>query len=114
MAEERFGGAAHILSAHGARSKRVSYSTSHSETLAAIVGLEIGGVEIVRDFHKTGEANLAGLSGFAGKGHPTCPSTPTQTAGISTALLLEGRLCHKADHGEYLCWYIVELDLLEN
>ncbi len=36
MSEERFGGVAHILSAHGARSKRVSYSTSRSETLAAI------------------------------------------------------------------------------
>ena len=38
--EANFGGDAHILFAHGARAKRVSYSTSHSETLAAISGLE--------------------------------------------------------------------------
>ena len=38
--ESKCGGDAHILFAHGARAKRVSYSTSHSETLAAISGLE--------------------------------------------------------------------------
>jgi len=48
MSEERFGGVAHILSAHGARSKRVSYSTSHSETLAAISGLETASLVALR------------------------------------------------------------------
>ena len=33
VSEEMFGGEAHILFAHGARAKRISYSTSHSETL---------------------------------------------------------------------------------
>ena len=35
-----FAGDAHILFSHGAKAKRTSYSTSHSETLAAISGLE--------------------------------------------------------------------------
>ena len=38
--EEIFGGPAHILYAHGAKAKRICYSTSHAETLAAISGLE--------------------------------------------------------------------------
>ena len=33
VSEHLFGGEAHILFAHGARAKRISYSTSHSETL---------------------------------------------------------------------------------
>lgn len=37
---ELFGGNAHILWAQGNKSKRVSYSTSHGETLAAINGME--------------------------------------------------------------------------
>ena len=36
----RFGGSAHILWAQGNKAKRVSYSTSHGETLAAINGME--------------------------------------------------------------------------
>jgi len=40
VAEEIFGGTAYILFSHGSKAKRVSYSTSHSETLAAISGLE--------------------------------------------------------------------------
>ena len=36
----RLGGTANILWAHGAKAKRISYSTSHAETLAAMSGLE--------------------------------------------------------------------------
>ena len=42
------GGRAHILWAHGAKSKRISYSTSHAETLAAISGLEASTLVAVR------------------------------------------------------------------
>ena len=35
-----FGGPAHLLWAQGGKAKRISYSTSHGETLAAINGLE--------------------------------------------------------------------------
>ena len=48
VSEEKFGGEAHILFAHGARAKRISYSTSHSETLAAISGLETASLVALR------------------------------------------------------------------
>jgi hypothetical protein len=40
MSEERFRGRAHVLWSQGSKSKRISYSTSHGETLAAINGME--------------------------------------------------------------------------
>ena len=40
VSEENFGGIGHILYAHGGKSKRISYSTSHAETRAAMAGLE--------------------------------------------------------------------------
>jgi hypothetical protein len=48
VSEHQFGGEAHILFAHGARAKRISYSTSHSETLAAISGLETASLVALR------------------------------------------------------------------
>ena len=42
------GGTVHVLWAHGAKAKRVSYSTSHAETLAAISGLEAASLVTVR------------------------------------------------------------------
>ena len=42
------GGKVHVLWAHGAKAKRVSYSTSHAETLAAISGLEAASLMTVR------------------------------------------------------------------
>ena len=41
VSEKNFSGHARILFAHGGKSKRISYSTSHAETLAAMSGLEI-------------------------------------------------------------------------
>ena len=38
----------HLLFAHGGKAKRVSYSTSHAETLSAIGGLEAGSMVSVR------------------------------------------------------------------
>ena len=46
--KECFGGTGHILSAHGAKAKRISYSTSHAETLAAIAGLETSSLVCLR------------------------------------------------------------------
>ena len=34
------GGVAHVVYAHGCKAKRVSYSTSHGETLSMVNGLE--------------------------------------------------------------------------
>ena len=42
------GGRCHILWSHGAKAKRISYSTSHAETLAAVSGLEAGTLVSVR------------------------------------------------------------------
>ncbi|CAE7259286.1 unnamed protein product [Symbiodinium sp. KB8] len=44
----QLGGRAHILWAHGAKAKRISYSTSHAETLAAVSGLEASTLVAVR------------------------------------------------------------------
>ena len=41
-------GKAHLLWGHGAKAKRISYSTSHAETLAAISGLEASSLITVR------------------------------------------------------------------
>ena len=76
MAEERFGGVAHILSAHGARSKRVSYSTSHSETLAAMSGLETASLVALRlseIFSKQLKPTLQELAALQEKGIPYLP-----------------------------------------
>ena len=37
----RHGGVGHVLYAHGCKAKRISYSTSHSETLSAVSAMEI-------------------------------------------------------------------------
>ena len=42
------GGKGHILWAHGVKAKRISYSTSHAETLAGISGLEASTLVAVR------------------------------------------------------------------
>ena len=42
------GGKCHVLWAHGAKAKRISYSRSHAETLAAISGLEAATLVAVR------------------------------------------------------------------
>ena len=46
--EELFGGRAHVLWSQGSRSKRISYSTSHGETLAAINGMESASLVALR------------------------------------------------------------------
>ena len=45
---ELFGGPAHILWSQGNKAKRISYSTSHGETLAAINGLESSSLVALR------------------------------------------------------------------
>ena len=46
--EETFGGRAHVLWSQGSKSKRISYSTSHGETLAAINGMETSSLVSLR------------------------------------------------------------------
>ena len=44
----KLGGKCHVLWAHGAKAKRVSYSTSHAETLSAVSGMETSTLVAVR------------------------------------------------------------------
>ena len=46
--EDKHNGMMHLLFAHGAKAKRVSYSTSHGETLAMVSALEAGTLCMVR------------------------------------------------------------------
>ena len=46
--EELVGGKAHVLWSQGSKSKRISYSTSHGETLAAINGTETASLVSLR------------------------------------------------------------------
>ena len=58
------GGKGHVLWAHGAKAKRISYSTSHAETLAGISGLEASSLVAVRLselFHMRAPATLQSL-----------------------------------------------------
>ena len=74
--EEKFGGRAHILFAHGGKCKRVSYSTSHSETLAAISGLEsasLVSLRLAEILHPTTKPTLQQLAALQEKGVPYLP-----------------------------------------
>ena len=73
---DHFGGEAHILWAQGNKAKRISYSTSHGETLAAINGMEsaslvalILGELLVADSKPT----LAQLAALQERGVPFLP-----------------------------------------
>ena len=70
------GGKAHVLWSHGAKAKRVSYSTSHAETLAAIGGLETVSLVAIRlselSFEK-GQPTLQDLMKIQENGNPNLP-----------------------------------------
>ncbi|CAE7218696.1 unnamed protein product [Symbiodinium sp. CCMP2592] len=70
------GGKAHVLWSHGAKAKRVSYSTSHAETLAAIGGLETVSLVAIRlselMFEK-GQPTLKDLMSIQENGNPLLP-----------------------------------------
>ena len=71
-----FGGKAHVLWSHGAKAKRVSYSTSHAETLAAIGGLETVSLVAVRLselMFKKGQPTLKDLMAIQENGNPDLP-----------------------------------------
>ncbi|OLP96718.1 Acyl-CoA-binding domain-containing protein 6 [Symbiodinium microadriaticum] len=70
------GGKAHILWAHGAKAKRISYSTSHAETLAAISGLEASTLVAVRMaelMYLPGRPKLQALIAAQEQGIPRLP-----------------------------------------
>ncbi|CAE7024435.1 fumA, partial [Symbiodinium sp. KB8] len=70
------GGLGHILWAHGAKAKRISYSTSHAETLAGISGLEAStlvAVRIAEMFYLRRPASLQALIACQEYGVPQLP-----------------------------------------
>lgn len=70
------GGRAHILWSHGAKAKRISYSTSHAETLAAISGNEAAvmvSVRISEMLHPDLQPTLSQLAAIQEAGNPQLP-----------------------------------------
>ena len=74
--EENFGGKAHVLWSQGSRSKRISYSTSHGETLAAINGMESASLVALRVSElllPDGKPSLQQLAALQEGGHADLP-----------------------------------------
>ena len=70
------GGHAHILWSHGSKAKRISYSTSHAETLAAISGHEASvlvNVRLSEMLHKDKRPTLQQLAAIQEIGNPQLP-----------------------------------------
>ena len=70
------GGAMHIIHAHGCKAKRVSYSTSHAETLSMVGGLETATLCMLRlaeMMHPKKEPSLKDLIEIQESGHPNLP-----------------------------------------
>ena len=47
---QQYGGVIHVLFSYGAKAKRVSYSTSHVETLSMVNGIEASILVMLRTF----------------------------------------------------------------
>ena len=76
FAAMRHGGRAHILWSHGAKAKRISYSTSHAETLAGISGVEASvmvSVRISELLHPDAQPTLQQLASIQEMGNPQLP-----------------------------------------
>ena len=72
----KHGGRAHILWSHGAKAKRISYSTSHAETLAGISGVEASvmvNVRISELLHPDAQPSLQQLAAIQEIGNPQLP-----------------------------------------
>ena len=70
------GGPMHIIYAHGCKAKRVSYSTSHAETLSMVGGLETATLCMLRlaeMMHPKKEPSIQDLIEIQESGHPNLP-----------------------------------------
>ena len=70
------GGAMHVIHAHGCKAKRVSYSTSHAETLSMVGGLETATLCMLRlaeMMHPKKEPSLKDLIETQESGRPNLP-----------------------------------------
>ena len=72
----RHGGRAHVLWSHGAKAKRIAYSTSHAETLAAISGHEAAvmvSIRLSELLHRSDRPTLQQLAAIQEAGNPQLP-----------------------------------------
>ena len=72
----RHGGRAHVLWSHGAKAKRIAYSTSHAETLAAISGHEAAvmvSIRLSQLLHRSDRPTLQQLAAIQEAGNPQLP-----------------------------------------
>lgn len=70
------GGVMHLLMAYGAKAKRVSYSTSHGETLAMVGGIETGTLCMIRMaeiYHEEKRPTIKQMVEIQENGHPELP-----------------------------------------
>jgi len=69
------GGHAHVLWSHGAKTKRISYSTSHAATLAAIghEAATLVSVRLSEMLHKSDSPTLHQLAAVQEVGNPQLP-----------------------------------------
>ena len=72
---KKLSGRSHVLWSHGAKAKRVSYSTSHAETLSAIGGLETVSLVAVRlsELYFKGKPSLKDLTQIQEFGNDVLP-----------------------------------------
>lgn len=71
------GGVMHVLHSHGAKAKRVPYSTSHSETLAMVNGIEsttLVSTRLSELMHFSPSPTLANLVSLQENGNPVLPA----------------------------------------
>ena len=117
VSEEHFGGEAHILFAHGAKAKRISYSTCHSETLAAISGLETASLVALRLAEllvPTEKPTLQQLAALQEAGVPFLPvDAMTDIARTSTPSQLVAVLYLKIVLNESTSWLTVKPDFVD-
>ena len=73
---QQHGGVAHILHSHGGKAKRISYSTSHAETLSMVNGLESTTLIMIRlseMMHEKINPTLRDLTEIQENGNPMLP-----------------------------------------
>ena len=70
---QQHGGTAHLLHAHGGKAKRISYSTSHAETLSMVNGLESTVLILIRlseMMHTSNSPTIKELTAIQESGNP--------------------------------------------
>ena len=94
----------HLLMAYGAKAKRVSYSTSHGETLAMVGGIETGTLCMIRMaeiYHEEKRPTIKQMVEIQENGHPE-RWTAMEIAETYMNFALEVGHFHKTRHRGYM------------